>query len=408
MGWQRDFWMGSNHRIAPDEVDFSPFEKGRVNSRAGRREAKRGDILICSKRIQKSLVKHFTIPKFWAFRWGVHKTASGLVSSDTVNFCVMLALRSLLIVLFCVGVTVAGFGAESHGAAEVAEAHAEAAGAHAEGADGHAEEGGHHGLTPNAVPIFRLGPLVVTNSMLVTWVVALIIIVMSQLATKNAKLVPSGLQNFWEWLIEELYGFFESILGAELVKKSFWFFGTVFIFVLFTNWFGLLPGFGTIGWGTEDAAGHFHLSEPLLRGGNADLNMTAAMALSFFVLWVVWALQANGVQGFVFHIFAVKGHGATVMGIFLALVFLMVGLIEVVSISVRPVALMFRLYGNIFAGENILETIMHLGGVLFGWLLVLPFYFLELLVGLVQALVLALLMSVFTSLMCQHDDEHAH
>ena len=320
----------------------------------------------------------------------------------------MLALRSLLIVLFCVCATVTGFGAEGQGATELVEAHGESAAAQAEGADGHAEDGGHHGLTPNAVPLFKFGPLMVTNSMLVTWIVALVVILMSQLATRNAQLVPSGLQNFWEWLVEELYGFFESIMGAELVKKTFWFFGTVFIFVLFTNWFGLIPGFGTIGWGVEDAAGHFHLSEPLLRGGNADLNMTAAMALSFFVLWVIWALQANGVQGFMLHIFAVKGHGATVMGIFLALVFLMVGLIEVVSISVRPVALMFRLYGNVFAGENILETIMHLGGVWFGWLLVLPFYFLELLVGLVQALVLALLMSVFTSLMCQHDEEHAH
>ena len=107
---------------------------------------------------------------------------------------------------------VSRLGAEAHG--EVTE------GAH--GAEGEVAE--HHGLTPNAVPLFKLGPLVITNSMVVTWIVAALIILLSQMATRKAKLVPSGLQNFWEWLVEELYGFFESILGPVLVKKTFWFF----------------------------------------------------------------------------------------------------------------------------------------------------------------------------------------
>jgi F-type H+-transporting ATPase subunit a len=298
--------------------------------------------------------------------------------------------------LFLVVASVSGLGAEVNG--DVTD------GAH--GAEG--EVAVHHGLTPNAVPLFKLGPLVITNSMVVTWIVAALIILLAQMATRKAKLIPSGLQNFVEWLVEELYGFFESILGPELVKKTFWFFATIFIFILFTNWFGLIPGLGSIGWGSYDAAGHFQMSEPLLRGVNADLNMTAAMALTFFALWVVWALQANGIQGFAGHIFSVKGHGASFMGFFLVVVFIFVGLIEIVSISVRPVALMFRLYGNVFAGENILETVMHLGGIWFGWLFVLPFYLLEILVGLVQALVFALLTSVFTALICVHDDEHAH
>lgn len=301
----------------------------------------------------------------------------------------MLAFRTLVIVFFLLMSSVSGFAAETHG-----------------------PEGGagveHHGLTPGPVELFRLGPLAITNSMVVTWIVAGLIISLSQMATRNAKLVPSGLQNFWEWLVESLYGFFESIVGAELVKKTFWFFATIFIFILFTNWFGLVPGLGTIGWGAVDADGHFHMTEPLLRGVNADLNMTSAMALTFFVLWIIWAIQANGVQGVLGHIFAVKGHGFNFMGLFLALVFIFVGLIEIVSISVRPVALMFRLYGNIFAGENILETVMHLGGIWFGWLFVLPFYLLEILVGLVQALVFALLTSVFTALICVHHGKQAH
>ena len=306
------------------------------------------------------------------------------------------------------------------------------------GDDAHGHEEGHHSLPKNAVPLFFeykvetevIGengePVIgedgkpetkeklvfaITNSMVVTWIVALGLILVAQIATKKPKLVPSGLQNFVEWIVESLIGFFEGILGAKLARETFWFFGTIFIFILFSNWFGLIPGVGTVGWAHGDP-GFFHsehLSAPLFRGVNADLNMTAAMALFFFALWIFWSLKAIGPGGFFLHIFNVKGHGFTVMGIFLLLIYIFVGVVEVVSISVRPVALMFRLYGNVFAGENILETVMALGGPYFGWLAVLPFYFLELLVGFVQALVFALLTAVFTSLMCSHHDEdHAH
>jgi F-type H+-transporting ATPase subunit a len=144
---------------------------------------------------------------------------------------------------------------------------------------------------------------------------------------------------------------------------------------------------------------------PLLRGGNADLNMTLAMSLVFFALWFIWSLQALGVGGFLKHIFSGGGDNEGIMGLFMIAIFLFVGIIEVVSIAFRPVSLSFRLYGNVFAGENILESMMHLGGTYFGWLLPLPFYFLELLVGIVQALVFALLTSVFTALMAAHHDE---
>jgi F-type H+-transporting ATPase subunit a len=93
------------------------------------------------------------------------------------------------------------------------------------------------------------------------------------------------------------------------------------------------------------------------------------------------------------------------MGVFMVAIFLFVGIIEVVSIAFRPVSLSFRLYGNIFAGENILESMMGLVPWL-GWILPLPFYFLELLVGIVQALVFALLTAVFTALMCGHEEAH--
>jgi F-type H+-transporting ATPase subunit a len=261
-------------------------------------------------------------------------------------------------------------------------------------AAGHGE---HHGLTPDAVVLFHVGPLVVTNSMVMLWSVGALLIAFGRIATRKMEWVPSGAQNLFEWLVESLYNFIEGVLGAVLGRKTFWFFGTVFIVILFENWAGLLPGVGSIRWG----------SEPLLRGGNADLNMTAAMALLFMVLWCVWALQANGLWGTIKHIFWPGGDNRGIMGAFIVVIFILVGVLELVSIAFRPVSLSLRLYGNVFAGENILESMLTLSTWL-GWAIALPFYLLELLVGLVQALVFTLLSAVFTVLICEHQDDGSH
>ncbi len=261
-----------------------------------------------------------------------------------------------------------------------------------------------HALSPAPVPLFHVGPLPITNSMILTWIVALGLILFARRATRQIRAVPEGAQNFWEWMVESLYGLLEGILGSALVRRTFWFFASIFILILFTNWFGLIPGVGTIGWGHSTPHG-FVVTEPLLRGGNADLNMTSAMALTFFGLWLVWALQANGVKGLFLHIFGPKGDATGFLKGLLIAVFFLVGFLEVISILFRPVSLSFRLYGNIFAGENMLESMLVLVPWL-GWLLPIPFYFLELLVGLVQALVFMLLTAVFTMMICQHEEEH--
>src|SRR5437879_3685825 len=98
-----------------------------------------------------------------------------------------------------------------------------------------------HGVPPKATEIGRIGQFPITNSMVVTWIVAIGLIIFAQIATRNMKEVPEGAQNFWEWLVEGLYSFLADIIGAELGKKTFWFFATIFIFILFTNWFGLIP-----------------------------------------------------------------------------------------------------------------------------------------------------------------------
>jgi F-type H+-transporting ATPase subunit a len=263
-----------------------------------------------------------------------------------------------------------------------------------------------HGLTQAAVPVLnKLGGFAITNSMLVTWFVALGLILFAQFATREMKRVPGGWQNFWEWLVESLYNFIEGIVGRHLAKRMFWFLATIFIFILATNWFGLVPGVGTIGWGYQTDHG-FVIDQPLLRGANADLNLTAAMSLIFFACWIFWAIQEVGVGGALKETFGAKGSTTGFMKILMVVIFFAAGCLEVVSILFRPIALSFRLYGNIFAGENTLEAMSTLVPGL-GWLLPVPFYFLELLVGLVQALVFMLLCAVFTLLICQHHEEAA-
>lgn len=280
-------------------------------------------------------------------------------------------------------------GAATHGAAE----------AHG---DAHHHE---HVLPPHAVELWRIGGFPITNSMFVTWIVAAGLIVFAQLATRNMKKIPSGAQNFWEWLVESLYSFLEGIIGHDLVKKTFWFFATIFIFILFSNWFGLIPGVGTVGYGEQTDHG-FMVTQPWFRGANADLNMTLAMAIIFFVCWTVWALQSNGPIGFLLHLFAPKGETTGLLKLLMVVVFFAVGLLEIVSILFRPISLSFRLYGNIFAGESMLEGMARLIPGWLGAILVpIPFYFMELLVGIVQALVFMLLTAVFTMLICQHDEE---
>ena len=305
------------------------------------------------------------------------------------SFAAMLALLCMVFAL----VTVGAFANAPAGAAE-----------HVAAAAGHAEE---HGL-PTAAPKIWGG--VINNSMIVTWIVALLIIWGARAAMRNAKDVPTGGQNFWEFVVEGLSNFLGGILGPKLVKHMFWFFATIFIFIVATNWFGLLPGVGTIGWSShyDAAAPHVftHVEKPLLRGGNADLNMTSAMALTFFVWWIIWALKENGPVGVVKHIFAPKGESQGFMKVFMIVIFAMVGVLELISIAFRPVSLSFRLFGNIFAGETTLESMQQLVPWL-GWLIPVPFYFLELLVGIVQALVFMLLTSVFTLLICEHE-EHPH
>jgi F-type H+-transporting ATPase subunit a len=271
-----------------------------------------------------------------------------------------------------------------------------------------AGDGGHHSLPFGAPVVLDLGYFKITNSMIAMWIVAAVIICFAQMATRRISLVPTGMQNFFETVVEGLQDFLATIMGDKLAKETFWFFGSIFIFIVSANWMGLFPLVGTIGHNLVDADGQAVAWVPWLRGANADLNMTLGLALVFFAMWLYWSVKANGPGGFLSHIFIYHGEGRGLMKIMLVVIFFLVGFLEVVSIMIRPLTLTFRLYGNIYAGESLLELMLYMGGKWFGWLAALPFYFLELLVGAIQALVFTLLTAVFTSLMCRQDEEESH
>lgn len=263
-------------------------------------------------------------------------------------------------------------------------------------------------VSPSAVSLFgEQGTVMhfITNSIVVALVVLGILLWVSRKATTGMTLVPHKWQNFFESVVELLYGKVEDIVGKKVAPRAFPLLATLFIFILVANYFGLLPGVGTIGWG--DGAGFLsvgHVEKPLLRPATADLNMTFGLAACFMLVWVFLTVKEVGVWGFIVHTFGPKGGLKGIMGMLVALVFMFVGVIELMSILFRPITLAFRLFGNIYAGEKVLHTMAEMGGFIGSVLAPLPFYFLELLVGLLQAMVFTLLCAVYIQLSTTHDD----
>ena len=241
----------------------------------------------------------------------------------------------------------------------------------------------------------------IPNSILTTWIVAIGLIIGVRLAIgRKPTLVPSRGQAVVESLIEGVRGLVEPIVGKRTAPAALPLLLTLFVFILINNWSGLLPGVGTVGYESHGADGSHHF-EPFIRPFTADMNGTIALALVAMAGWLYLILKYAGPKLILFDLFGNKADRREVPAAiyyFLTVIFLAVGLIEIISIAIRPVSLSFRLFGNVFGGENLLH----------GTAFVFPFYFLELLIGLVQALVFTLLVSVYIGLICNHGDDHEH
>jgi F-type H+-transporting ATPase subunit a len=225
----------------------------------------------------------------------------------------------------------------------------------------------------------------ITNSLLATWVVMVILIVFSFFATRNMSMIPTGIQLIAEMIVGGIYDFFTSVVGKH-IKQFFPFIASFFLFIVVANWFGLLPGVGTVGF--------YHGKDfvPLLRGANADLNMTLALAIISIV----------GIQYFGFK--TLGFHYSTRFINFKGPIDLFVGVLEIISQIADIVSFAFRLFGNIFAGE-VLLTVM---AFLMPYIVPLPFMALELFVGFIQALVFSMLTAAFLNVAVSHGaEEHA-
>jgi F-type H+-transporting ATPase subunit a len=258
------------------------------------------------------------------------------------------------------------------------------------------------GVETSAQALFNLGPLPVTNSMVTSWVVALLLIIAIRLAIRRPKLVPTRPQAVVESLVQGILDLTSPIVGNKVAKPTFPLLIALFTFILIQNWSGLFPGVGTI-YMTDHRTGQWL---ELIRPGNADMNATLALAAVAFAGWFYFVMRYAGPVFVLKDIFGNKADKKETPAIIyypLFIIFFGAGLIEIISILFRPVSLSFRLYGNIFGGENL----MHAMSGIQKWGLPAPFYFLELLIGFVQAFVFTLLVSVYIGLICNHGDDHA-
>jgi F-type H+-transporting ATPase subunit a len=280
-----------------------------------------------------------------------------------------------------------------------------------------------------AEAIGHIGPFTLTNTILTGWISSLVLIVLFWAGTSNARLVPSGIQNFVETISEFILSLCESVAGPARGREFFPMVGTIFFFVVVSNWMGLLPGFSTIGFWeaphhepagavvdthAEDAtkakepalkekaqakekagAADAHAEElvlvPIFRAASSDLNTTLAIALVSVLFTQIVGLRHLGGE-YVGRFFNFKGGP---IGLY-------VGLLELIAEFAKIISFTFRLFGNVFAGEVLLAVITFL----LPWLVVLPFYGLELFVGFIQAYVFAVLTLVFMSLATESHAGH--
>jgi F-type H+-transporting ATPase subunit a len=247
-----------------------------------------------------------------------------------------------------------------------------------------------HILPVKAEELFRIGFLPVTNSLLTSWLSVSLLLISAIIVGMNYKKLPSGLQHVFEMVYEMFANMAQEAMGKTGLKFVP-LVVTYFLFIIISNWIGILPGVGSIL--VADAQGH---KVPLFRGGNADLNTTFALAIIAQVVVHVNGIRSAGLKHYL-------GHFKNPL--------------EIVTEFAKILSFSFRLFGNVFAGEVMLSTMANILGVVTrttqtwfaipGGIIMIPFFILELFVGFIQAFVFALLVNSFLSLFVK-TEEHSH
>jgi len=225
--------------------------------------------------------------------------------------------------------------------------------------------------------IFQIGPIPITNTVLDTLFVDALIIGGVFYLSKKLTLIPNNLfQNAMESIVETLYSLTESV-ARDSASKIFPYFMSFFLFILLVNWSNLIPGVGTIG-----LREHQELI-PFLRGATTDLNTTLALALVSAVATHMLSVKTVGIKDYLSRYFSLNP------------LHLFIGILEIISEITKIISLSFRLFGNVFAGEVVILTVASI----FAFIFPLPFLMLEIIVGLVQALVFSMLTMVFMAIL---------
>ncbi|OGL63979.1 ATP synthase F0 subunit A [Candidatus Uhrbacteria bacterium RIFCSPHIGHO2_02_FULL_47_44] len=260
-----------------------------------------------------------------------------------------------------------------------------------------------------AETVFHLGGLSVTNAIINSWVAVVFFVVIAILLNRKQTRVPKGLRNIAEGLVEFMLAEVQKVTGDAKRSRQFLpIVGTIFLFVLFSNWIGLFPGVGSIGvWGIHN--GEKELI-PFFRSAASDLNLTLAIAAFAVLTSHFIGLRSVGIVNHFSKFVNIRGIWRSLkkgpMAIMVAVIEFGVGLLEIVSELAKVLSLSLRLFGNVFAGEVLLSVMIGL----FSFFLPIPFLFLEILVGVIQATVFAMLtlayLTVATTSHEEHEEEH--
>ncbi|MEK7569786.1 MAG: F0F1 ATP synthase subunit A [Patescibacteria group bacterium] len=264
-----------------------------------------------------------------------------------------------------------------------------------------------HEATLYAEPVGHIGPLPVTNALVTSWVAVLAIVVFVFALKRNLREVPRGIQNFFEAVLEGALSLADQVTGDRKITNAvFPLAFSVFLFILVNNWLGLLPlgGFGVL-----EQNEHGLSFVPFLRSGTADINTTLGLALISVIganLFGIFAIGAWRTFNKFFNLKALAGVFTRVRRdpavLVVAPVTFFVGILELIGEFAKVASLSFRLFGNIFAGEVLLAAM----SAILSYLLPVPFLFLEIFVGLIQALIFAILTLVYFTIAATHHEEH--
>lgn len=244
-----------------------------------------------------------------------------------------------------------------------------------------------HEIFLKAEPLFYIGGFPFTNTLLLSLAVVGVLSLGSYVLSRRYTLVPGGAQNLVEVVYEQVIDLLDSVLGnRHMSEKYLPFVATIFVFVLLCNWFGILPGVGSVGFYEH------HEFTPLLRSPASDLNFTLALSLITVIMVNIFGIAAIGVSKYASKFFNLSSP-----------IKFYVGILELVSEIGRLISFAFRLFGNVFAGEVLLVVI----AFLVPYAAPIPFFLLEIFVGFIQAFVFAMLALVFIAIaIVDHEEEH--